>query len=126
MEIVEKIFDKLESVDDKLGNVAIEQRVLSEKFVALESKMDEGRKRNIEAQDGIKVQIESLLPKIDGKANESDCRSRYETLRVELKKHKKAIFLLFLIIAGGTVTTAMTPEGKGLLKHLLSLLLGML
>lgn len=126
MDIQEKILDKLESVDDKVSAVTVEQAVFREKLLGIEMKMDEGRKRNMEAQADLKTTIAMLAPKVDEKADEVECKSRFDFLREEIKKQKKAIFLIFTLISGGMITTAMTEEGRGIIKQLLGLILGML
>lgn len=126
MDIQEKILDKLESVDDKVSAVTVEQAVFREKLLGIELKMDEGRKRNMEAQADLKNYVSSIAPRVDEKAEEVECRRRYDYMRSEIKKQKKAIFLIFLLLGGGIVTTAMTAEGRGIIRQLLGLILGML
>jgi len=114
----QKLFDELKEVHSKLSDQYTEIK-------AINIRMDEGRKRNIEAQDRIYNKLNRQGEVLAHKAEEQDCVYRYDELADKSKKTNRLVW--FISACSVCILLAIvSPEMRVFVRSILTKLIGWL
>lgn len=129
---------KLDKIVNNIGKISIDVGVQAEKIKNIETRMSDGQDRAKSAENTLRQQHIQLGEKfesgcnrivklLDKKANERDCKERFDHVKTENNKNKKLTRIIVIALCSGVFGTSVamsTNGGQNFINKLLKLIVG--